>query len=195
MKELWAASQLPPASPLTSAIVKEAAKAAQSPDVTSQAPPATADSTAYVLSISPQGQLFLDQNGDKKELTDTQKSAVVAVLEKYQDAAPTDDNLKQLHDDLQAALAPQDATNTDTKSDAKSDKPAKPPRPPGGGGGISYTDLTSDAEETAKRKIRPQVGSVGADSVVDKQGNIDQAKLKELLQSQAQEAHRFDPKT
>ena len=68
---------------------------------------------------------------------------------------------------------------------AKGDgKDGPPPPPPAAGGGVSYSSVSAD-EASAKRKVIPQVGVVGADQVVDKKGNINHRLLDNLLAQQA----------
>lgn len=65
-------------------------------------------------------------------------------------------------------------------------KPPPPPPPPSGAGGtgsLSDEELL-EAIESARRKVRPLIGEGMVDEVVDEEGNIDQARLKEIIQVQ-----------
>jgi hypothetical protein len=145
------------------------------------------------------------------KLTDEQKETVKAIFEKYKDAPKTKDTFDSIQNDLKAAgVTPENiGGGDDTPQGLGNGQPpaggpsgGKPPAggaPAGGGGGgksgeVTYDDTTTDDEESSKRKVRPQVGSVGADWIVDSDGNINQRLLNQMLQQIEQQAHRFDAK-
>jgi hypothetical protein len=85
-----------------------------------------------------------------------------------------------------STAAPASSSAPSTQSSGGAAAPAKHAGGGGGGGVSTSTDsaLTATIDE-AKRKVAPQVGVVGANEVVDKQGNIDQIELAKLVAAQA----------
>lgn len=164
----------------------------------------------YTLDLSQPAQEVVDGNDPASKLTDEQKATVKAIFEKYKDAPKTKETFENIQNALKAAgITPDTIGGGDNKPQAagKGEPPAGGPpggKPPAGGapaaggggksGGVTYDDTTDDAAESSKRKVRPQVGSVGADWIVDDDGNINQRLFNQMLQQIEQQAHRFDVK-
>lgn len=129
---------------------------------------------AYVLSLSPQAQAML--NGS----TTGQPVSENTVLENYQ-------------------LSARPPRGPGEQPPLGAERPDGPPPPGGGRPGTAMEKDTEiyesveDTQERSKRKVRPLVGSVGADQVVDENGNVDRVKLRELMQRFEELANRFKP--
>ncbi len=77
------------------------------------------------------------------------------------------------------------AATSDTDDTGTADSGASAAPAGGGAGGVSFSQVSSDAS-TVKRRVADQVGVVEANFLVDKQGNIDQIGLDKALQAQEQ---------
>ncbi len=160
---------------------------------------------AYTLDLSNPAQKISAQSSadNGPRLTDDQKKTIQSIFDKYKDAPKTKETFDKVHDELKAAgVAPEQVGGAEGTAQAGGPPGGKPPQgktppsgggAPAGGGGVTYDQATDD-EESSKRKVRPKVGSSGADEVVDKDGNINQRKLKQLIEAQEAKAHQPDTK-
>jgi hypothetical protein len=159
----------------------------------------------YVVAISQLGQALISEGGVSTNLTDKQQQALQTIYEKYKDAPATEATVAQIKNDLKTAgIAPDKILADESASASANTQKASaggdnvpPPDKSSEGDNVPPPDeatssSSSDAATRAKRKIAAQVGQTGADTVVDSKGNIDQRRLKELLEKQEAQSHRFD---
>ena len=132
---------------------------------------------AYVLSLSPQAE---------------------AAMNGYAGVRPASENT--VLQNYQLSTRPPRGPGEPPALGAQGHDGPPPPPPPGGGrsgvamekDSVTYEEV-EDTQERAKRKIRPLVGSVGADQIVDEKGNVDKVKLRELMARYEELANRFKP--